>query len=804
MMAIGIRRSVFLCVSMLVLLLAGAARAGGVSNPVPVLYPLTPDSTIPGGVAFTLTVSGSGFVSGSTVNWNGSALTTAFVSSSKLKATVPAANIAAPSTATITVVSPGPGGGTSNFQYFEVNNEVVQNYFSSKSITGNVNLTSPIVGGDFNRDGKLDIIVASGPNVYVLAGNGDGTFQQAYGSNGPANAVITGIHVADINGDGIPDLIVTGRRGTTGVVATMLGNGDCSFQAPVETDYTGPASTSTVVADFNNDGVLDVALINAVYVKVLLGNANGTFQSGVSSYFSTYAGRDGIAAADFNRDGNLDLLITGYDPYSATGYGFAGALLGNGDGTFSDISIVNGSGTSFVGSITAAIGDFNGDGQVDVATAIQTAGATLQGLIFVSLGNGDGTFAVGSSVPSVALVTSPLLVGDFNADGNLDLATGGFFYYGQGNGTFPLSNGSAAAPTFVLTGDANNDGLLDVIDETVTTTLSGGASTTLEAAGIELQVPPLPDFAGVVAPLTTTLVPGGTVSFNVTLTPMNGWAGDVTLGATNLPNGITPSYNPVTVHGGNGTSTITLAAANTLPIGNYTFELSGNSGSFTNTTVIPVTVDYSVGDFGGNIIPTIQNIAQGGSAVYPITITPIGGFTGSVFLSASNLPSGATATFSQNPVTAGTSWSSNLTIATSGSTPSPSVTMATLTATSGLLVHSHSIYVAVAPAAESISGTIIPTSNTLSASAGGTVNYALNLATANNAANADMQLQVSGVPPGATASFVPTTIDAGTGTSTLQVTAPAGAVAQGTYSLLITMTEDGSIGQETVTLTVAP
>ena len=793
-----IRRGLFGLVAMLIL----SAPMLAVPNPVPVLYPILPASTNPGGPAYTLTVTGFGFVSGSTVDWNGVPLVTTFVSSSKLTATVPATKLATPDTATITVVSPAPGGGTSNFQYFVVENAVTQNYFSSGSITGKVNLTSPIVGGDFNNDGKFDIIVASGPNVYVLAGNGDGTFGSAQGSNGPANSVVTGIHVADINGDGKPDLIVNGKRGTTGLVATMLGNGDGTFQAPVETDFTGATSSATVVGDFNGDGILDVALVSGGYVKVLLGNADGTFQSGCLTSFSTYSGRDGIAAADFNGDGKLDLVITGYDPFSSTGFGFVGLLLGNGDGTFSDISVVSGSGASFVGSITAAVGDFNGDGKLDIATAIQTAGSTIQGLIYLSLGNGDGTFTVGTSVPNVPSVTSPLLVGDFNADGQLDLATGGYFYFGRGDGTFPTSNGSAGAPTFVLAGDANNDGLLDVVDETVTTTQNSSGSTTLEAAGIELQVPPLPDFKGVVAPLKTVLVPGGNVSFDVTLTPLYGFAGDVTMGATNLPNGVTPSYSPVTVHGGNGVSTVTLTASNSVAIGNYTFSLSGNSGTLTHTTAVPLTVNNSVGDFGGSINPTIQNIAQGGTATFPITITPSGGFTGNVVLSVSGLPAGATAAFSQNPINGG-SGSSNLTITTSGSTPSPSVTTVTVTATSGTLVHSHSVYVGVAPAAESITGTITA-SNSISASSGGTANYVLTLSTSNNAANANMTLTVDGLPAGATASFVPATISTGTGSSTLKVVAPAGALTQGSYSLLITMTEDGSIAQNTVILNIGP
>ena len=769
-------------------------------NPVPFLNPLVPSATSPGGPALAIVVTGTGFVSGSAVEWNGGPLTTTFVSSSQLTATVPAANLAAPTTATITVVSPGPGGGASNSQYFTVENAVSQNYFSSRSITGNCNLTSPVAEGDFNNDGKLDIIVASGPNVYTLKGYGDGTFAQAQGSAGPANSVITGIHVFDVNGDGKLDLIVNGKRGTTGFVATMLGNGDGTFQAPVETDYSGAASSSVVVADFNGDGILDVALVSAGAVDVLLGNGDGTFRTGPTTALS-YAGRDGIAAGDFNGDGKLDLVITAYDPYSQ-GYNFVGVLLGNGDGSFGPLQQVAGSGTSFVGSITAAVADFNGDGKLDIATAIQTAGPVNQGFIFVSLGNGDGTFQVGPSVPNVASVTTPLLVGDFNADGNLDLATGGFFYYGQGDGTFPNSNGSSGAPTFVLAGDANGDGLMDVFDEAITIQVSAGGVTTLSAIGLELQVPPLPDFKGVVAPLNTALVPGGSVSFTVTLTPLYGWTGDVTLGATNLPNGITPGYSPVTVKGGNGVSTITLNAANNLPLGEYTFTLSGNSGALTHSTTITVTVNSSIGDFGGIVSPDIQNTAQGGTASYPITLVSFGGFTGSVTFSVSNLPAGTTASFSQNPVSGG-SGSTVLMITTSGATPDPQVYTPTITGVSGILSHSRNVYLGVAPVAEAISGSITP-SQSVSASAGGTASYAINLSAQNNSSNADISLAVSGVSAGATATFSPPAISGGTGNSTLNVTVPAGVVTPGTYNLLITMQLDGAAAEDTVTLTVGP
>jgi hypothetical protein len=101
-------------------LLAGTVTLAQ-TNPVPLVnQPTVPTAVAPGGPSFTLTVHGTGFVSGSVINWNATALATTFISSSELSATVPASDIAKPSTATITVTSPGPGGGMSNPLFFSV------------------------------------------------------------------------------------------------------------------------------------------------------------------------------------------------------------------------------------------------------------------------------------------------------------------------------------------------------------------------------------------------------------------------------------------------------------------------------------------------------------------------------------------------------------------------------------------------------------------------------------------------------------------------------------------------------------
>src|SRR5262249_4999814 len=140
-------------------------------TPVPFInQPLVPDATPPGGAQFTLTVNGTGFVSNSVVQWNGNALATQFISGSQLTATVPAADIATASTASVTVVNPTPGG-TSNVAFFTATANT-GNHVGFK-LAGYVDGNLAVVG-DFNKNGKLDIVGLYNYNstLYVQLGDG--------------------------------------------------------------------------------------------------------------------------------------------------------------------------------------------------------------------------------------------------------------------------------------------------------------------------------------------------------------------------------------------------------------------------------------------------------------------------------------------------------------------------------------------------------------------------------------------------------------------------------------------------------
>src|SRR5580704_9690602 len=150
------------CVAVVLLVLAswGPPLSGQSPNPVPLIDdPLVPTSVAPGGSGFTLTVNGTGFVSASVVNWNGSPLTTHFVNSSQLTATVPAGNIATSGSAWVTVTNPAPGGGTSLPAFLRIATPMTSPSFvsySQNTIFDHFGILE-LLTGDFNGDRKLDL-----------------------------------------------------------------------------------------------------------------------------------------------------------------------------------------------------------------------------------------------------------------------------------------------------------------------------------------------------------------------------------------------------------------------------------------------------------------------------------------------------------------------------------------------------------------------------------------------------------------------------------------------------------------------
>ena len=223
-----------------------------------------------------------------------------------------------------------------------------------------------VAAGDFNLDGKLDIAVANyGPafttgSVSILLGKGDGSFQGRV--DYPAGVNPIGVIVGDFDSDGAMDLAVGDNNFPQGV-SVLPGNGDGTFQSA--THYqTQHGPRSGIVADMNLDGNLDLAFApydgtGAVGVYIFMGNGDGTFQPEVS--YGAGAGANSVTGADFNGDGLLDLAVANFESSNVS------VLLGQGDGTFqSHVDYPAGSGPAQLG-----IGDFNGDGMLDLAVANQ-------------------------------------------------------------------------------------------------------------------------------------------------------------------------------------------------------------------------------------------------------------------------------------------------------------------------------------------------------------------------------------------------------------------------------------------------
>lgn len=419
------------------------------SHPVPHIDSVLPLSTAPGGAQFTLTVNGTDFVAASTVSWSATALATTFVSTQQLTAIVPAPLIAASGTGWITVFNPAPGGGTSNLAFLPVGNTSAHVNFALFPLTAG---TSPVgvAQGDFNGDGKLDLVTTNyvAGNLSIFLGNGDGTFQAPQTISIGSNTNPVGIVAADFDGDGNLDLAIGYDYQNSHGVSVLLGNGNGTFQ-PNQDFAAGTRTYELVSGDFNGDGFADIAVTNYAgnRVEVLLGNGDGTLQTAVP--YSVTASAFYVQEADLNGDGTLDLVVCGRDT------GVISVLLGNGDGTFQGQSTY----TAGTAAEDVAIADFDGDGIPDV---IATGTTTM----FFLKGVGDGTFLTAVPIP-VGFGTFVIASGDFNSDGKLDLAvtksSGGVgVLLGNGDGTFQTAQsfpGASLTYGIVIGNFISNGGL---------------------------------------------------------------------------------------------------------------------------------------------------------------------------------------------------------------------------------------------------------------------------------------------------------------------------------------------------------
>ncbi len=372
----------------------------------------------------------------------------------------------------ITIGHPGPGTVSIFFNNGDGTFRAIGNYPAGSGV-------GYLTTVDFTGRGRLSLAVINyvsigGVNaVSILQNSGDGTFQApvSYLTGQAPSWVVS----ADFNHDGIPDLAVTNAADNT--VSILLGKPDGTFAAKVDYDVAfGP--NQLVVGDFDGDHKLDLAVTASTSdrgggaVSLLLGNGDGTFQSAVS--YGTGNDPFAVVAADFNHDGSLDLAFINGDVNRVS------VLLGNGNGTFpshTDYRCGN-------APIAVAVGDFNGDGWLDIVV-VNYGDNTIS----IFLGRTDGTFEPGATY-RVGLNPSSVAVGDFGGDHHLDLAVTNagdntvsvLLNHGDGtfvlNGTYPVG----VAPRSIAVADFNGDAKLDLVvanenDNTVSVLLNRGNGT---------------------------------------------------------------------------------------------------------------------------------------------------------------------------------------------------------------------------------------------------------------------------------------------------------------------------------------
>jgi len=340
-------------------------------------------------------------------------------------------------------------------------NSVSQAFVAAPAVTG---VAAPFVAAlaDLNGDGIPDLVTGSAAGLFVQLGNAGATFKapievsstaissQSYFGVLPGSSIVFG----DFNGDGIPDMAFVACGSGTCALAILVGNGDGTFQP--ERDYDQSAIIGGIATgDFNGDGIQDIALANYANgtVDLLLGNSDGTFQDPLTT---SVPGASSVAAADLNGDGQLDLVVSNWNSNTVT------VLLGNGDGTFQPAQpYPTGSNPSNV-----TLADLRGAGKLDIVHL------DANNSVSVLLGNGDGSFQPATPVytPASSVNLAGLAVADVNGDGIPDLvlsdhsANAVDILTGNGDGTFqgPTSYPTGAAPLGLALADLNHDGRLDI------------------------------------------------------------------------------------------------------------------------------------------------------------------------------------------------------------------------------------------------------------------------------------------------------------------------------------------------------
>lgn len=464
-----------------------------------------------------------------------------------------------------------------------------------------------MVAADFNRDGRPDVAVADTYDhaVDVRLANADGTFgpNQSCTAGGTFHEPLA-VASGDFNGDGILDLATANGipsiyEYAEGDLSILLGNGDGTFQGqyaialPSMTVSGTERATDVAVADFNNDGRADLA-ITGTFIEPAPGNDSDLYGSFVAVYlndgnggfslsFTRSEGGNSVAVADFNGDGNMDLVAAGYR---------IPIFYGTGTGSFTPPQYVD----QDADPAGVAVADFNADGRPDLASLHQ--GSTTG--VYTWLNNGNGTFQAGENLDSNPH-PGVLTTGDFNGDGKADIVTAEAAYpnplpsvtvrLGNGNGSFQPPVSVAARPSWgspysMAVADFNGDGRVDLTVGTAGASGDHGNLRLLLNDGIWTPPPPSITIGDVT--ITEGNTSTRTAVFTVTLSAASAQSVTVAYATANGTAAAGADYEAasgtLTIPAGQTTGTITVLVKGDRqaePNENFALNLSGA----TNATI---------------------------------------------------------------------------------------------------------------------------------------------------------------------------------------------------------------------------
>jgi len=564
---------------------------------------------------------------------------------------------------------------------------------------------SAVLTADFNGDGKPDFVAAcqvSGNSVLaIFLGNGNGTFGAP--TIIPTGDTILAIGAGNIRGNGKTDIAVVGVLSGTSSMQTITvyeNDGSGNFTGGPSETFTGVSPTSMVVADFNGDGKSDLALVNSGgnNVTIMLSVGNGAFTQAASP--QTGSSPSSIAVGDFNGDGIPDLAVANSGDNTVT------ILQGNGDGTFTAAA------TPPTGNAPSAlaVGAFITGGKPGVAVAnsgatggsvtvlnsqpAQMATATATGVSPAGSGAhlveasypGDSNYAASvsgtTSLSGAGQVTVPNVVGDTQAAATTAI-TGAGLAVGtvtqQSSSTVAsgdVISESPSAGTSVNSGSAVNlvvsTGSAQVTVPNVVGDTQAAATTAITGAGLVVGTVTTASSSTVASGNVISESPSAGTSVNsgsaVNLVVSTGPA------PVTVPNVVGDTQAAATsaiIAAGLAVGTVTTASSSTVASGNVISEspsagTSVNSGSAVNLVVSTGSAQAPGYTLSAN--PSSLTIQSGSSASTVITLTPTGGFTGTVNFACGTLPTLVTCTFAPASltVTSSTPLTTTLTIGTTG------------------------------------------------------------------------------------------------------------------------------------------